>query len=1323
MTCIKVYNIEQLHINYNNIKNKCYQIIKTLSDLKENNNPIDFLFTKFILDELINIINYLSINLPENDKSKFLLLSKDNLINIFLHIQNELNCNFKHKDCEINNYITKKLPINIYNIDICELKSISKKIEYLTNYFECESDNLNNGVITNKPILNTNLEYKCICFIERLVLPYIKNFISNIGECTIKYTSIKKVILLKNNLIFCIQKKKNSLKDLKFVFSNPKTINCINNKKHDSFGYNDIKTNVKEVYIPSTVDNKNIIQNKALNENIIKTPKNNYIVVLDILKKKINLLKHYFENNVIKNLIENKNECNSSVFYSIHNKIRKDFFSNINIDIIIKSNDIDNYIKESVNLNADFEHLINCLITNFEFLCNEKYTDILALINVLIEFYTLLIKVSLFIFIYKKQKYTKKLINNIKNFVVNTEKINKNKFSQNINNAITNLLIISSFCHLYLNVIIEFVHSENNDKELYISLLELYNSSKDHDKNYIFNNILNLNHNNRFQNNIFKLLYIDSSFLNYFKSNNKQDFTYKEFECNFTKIIKGFKKNKENYNNSIFKDAIIEDNDVKKENTKQTYNIFNINKIKYLFYIINSCINKKKSDLMTTYLVNLNIDYSKKENLLLETFMQYIKYIYLNLYSISSLCEIINKEVNYKEIINKYPIINHENLNFIDYIIKYIVITDIMEYSKINAYDKIKIVENFINQLFILKVILLNVFELKINLLDEIIYYKFNYRNYISVISKSYKEEHDINIFNQFSTFFCLKKFYEHINIQYINTNNTIYNNQSYNLNYIALLSSNFDIKFIENYFISLNKYFYFKDYTFIENFNILKLFDFFINKKKNIQFDFNLIINMINNNFDNVFYRIYNVSSMNISKYVVNVQNKYLYNKEKSNKNHLKVADNCLYKNQKKAFNKLSDLISKTIINYNKKNNILNILSNNINKYSTVNIFNNNSINDLNNKYIINNDNKIFINFKLYPFGSLTQYLANFDSDIDTYLEIYSEDDKYMTKIINILLENLEKENLFDNNDFNSNYKDIIVINKRLFTVKLNIENIKFDLNFIGGCGVLNSNYLLYKAYTCKGFAALALSVKEIIKKYNLKKLTNHKGERSEYFNNYVWNLLLIGYLQNVYFNSNKYKTIMFKSLNLNFNRTVYLKINNMSNSKLIKFCYTKRIPTMKFDFQQYTINDNFVNSLKIKNFINNSTNYKDNFENNEFIKDTLNKIEFKDLGNIIISFFNYIGFVFNPKYYMLDCSSFFQGFVCIKQALNYYKSNKSFKEFSYFDNVIKKQDLIYNNCFLIKDPFDCYYNPAKISKENYIKFIKKIQLLVFELKYNGKF
>jgi hypothetical protein len=336
----------------------------------------------------------------------------------------------------------------------------------------------------------------------------------------------------------------------------------------------------------------------------------------------------------------------------------------------------------------------------------------------------------------------------------------------------------------------------------------------------------------------------------------------------------------------------------------------------------------------------------------------------------------------------------------------------------------------------------------------------------------------------------------------------------------------------------------------------------------------------------------------------------------------------------------------------------------------------------------------KYDISVQLFPFGSITQFLGNSDSDLDIYMMIEGDKQEKL-RFMNHLWNQIYKyENGADR-----------VITKRLATITYqNKDNVKIDLNYFGTCSVLNSALLRVYAQCDERFVILAHNLKYILKALDI----NNSDKGKIYLNSFCWMILLVTFLQDVVQPPVLPKILSnchASSKKIEAARNLKKEGEKPEKKDKAKF-YQK---TRKFDDivlntspKEYDLNDSFTEQFPIiyKNFISN--------------------LECKNemsLSELFVKFLEFVIFYF--KYDSLFVHSSFGG-ECFMNRSDF--KILEFKDRNFYDNLkyLLKKD---KGEILIREPFDHGYNPAQtMQKEKANELNNRLKNYYFNVIQKGE-
>ena len=320
---------------------------------------------------------------------------------------------------------------------------------------------------------------------------------------------------------------------------------------------------------------------------------------------------------------------------------------------------------------------------------------------------------------------------------------------------------------------------------------------------------------------------------------------------------------------------------------------------------------------------------------------------------------------------------------------------------------------------------------------------------------------------------------------------------------------------------------------------------------------------------------------------------------------------------------------------------------------------------------------------FKLYPYGSVTQFLGGKTSDIDIYLDI--NDINYKDDQIRFFynLQSVIKQ--ITNNSYVN-----VIISTRLCIIKFkyNYYNSKtdFDICLMGFCPYLHSVLLRTYSLMDSRFPLLAIAIKKFVGLINVKSLEN----KPDFLNSFSWMILLITFLQDI------------------IKPRILPKILSYPNISITNYMI------------QYGQNERRYYSKDIISFINNIK------EENTMLPETLSnpKISFRiyeqeiknneeknnlSCSEIFLQFLEFIIYYFKSDSIYVNCSIENEGYESMYNILNYYENNKKevnrsdsrFPE--YFKNkycksiTYQEKKRTRDGLILIRDPMDPHYNPAQ--------------------------
>jgi len=885
------------------------------------------------------------------------------------------------------------------------------------------------------------------------------------------------------------------------------------------------------------------------------------------------------------------------------------------------------------------------------------------------------------------------------------EKLENSLNSSNkiLNNSINKTLLVNNS---YLNRTIKNKSTQNE------SILSIVNLNKI-DLNYsYFNKKIDVNSSSRLK------------FYNFFLKENGD--IYKKYNS-VKEFYKDFSKNNRNQYNQIYQKLLSRENylDIDEEL-----------RLLYLNYIVLVIpfLSLNQVDILEKEIINIFLLNNKhlgnfsleSQKIFKEIFLNPVKKTNNNVNQPNLLHEnIVNDYFEKKDNFNNTDIFsmffNIRKIKNVKNLFKILIYDEILKYLKPDVKTKIKfffyiLIENYeklsnnkdlLKCLYIFK-FFYHDYEYENNKKEDI-YQNYSHGNSNIIFNKTGNSEMDFIIKNLFK-----RKFYK--NNKSLEINGLNFENIIMNIKISEVFEKNELIIFEET--INKIKFFYNKklerkkaklsliarsNLNFV--FNLLDFVDFKITKN----IDYRLIYIKLEKNILQVFENQMENKSLifdnhrNSIPQINSYSNKRDYNNYISNDNALFYYPYSIYKHQKNAFDKISLFLEK--------------FTNNQNKHM-----------------IINNNYET----KIFPFGSITQFLGTPNADLDLYLDI-----KIKSLFHNAKYKNDEKNDINPNeNNFNQNQipehiqndlkasfiinlyheikkdflknqnkakVDFVKSNRLLtFTFEFQVDScipIKIDINFSSCLGILNSSLLRTYSLLDQRFSILSIYLKFMVKEYGI-----NNDEKKGKINNYSWTFILITFLQDVI-----QPPILPKILSYlkSKNNVLYLKekkkkenydnINNLKKDKFNCLNKNKKSHRLDIDIKDFFHQMKDEREYEIPHFLNLLD--ENNFEDQNFIEDFYknNKNEMS-LAEIYIAFLEFIIFYFKFENNIV------------------YTSGNDKEEGFYGKNLLKTQkftdilDKYKNSFFVIRDPIEISYNPTAGVEENAIREIKE----AFKKSYN---
>ena len=346
--------------------------------------------------------------------------------------------------------------------------------------------------------------------------------------------------------------------------------------------------------------------------------------------------------------------------------------------------------------------------------------------------------------------------------------------------------------------------------------------------------------------------------------------------------------------------------------------------------------------------------------------------------------------------------------------------------------------------------------------------------------------------------------------------------------------------------------------------------------------------------------------------------------------------------------------------------------------------------------KYI---DIKYKKKYKLYPFGSSTEFLSTDKSDLDIYLHIEELNIDKKVELLNHIFDKCQK--------FCKKVEKIISL--RICLIKLEFEGNEIDLSITGFCPYIHS--FLYKEYSLidPRFPLIAIALKKFLNILNLKK-------ENYYLNSFSWMTLLVVFLQDIIqppvlpklFSEHEINKIYYKTVEFGNKFKNYDKKAQKTFLQFFQSAQKETIP----------IPDCLFNRRKIQMIYNKLYKNKDNDYNGE-----KNKLS---CAEIFLKFLEFISLYFKYDSIYVRCSIEKEGFYNMNEIQYFevndnefelYKYKSSF--YKYFKNKYNKyidyqnKNKIRDGHILIRDPVDSHYNPGQqfTQKRNLTDFISIIR------------
>ncbi len=343
-------------------------------------------------------------------------------------------------------------------------------------------------------------------------------------------------------------------------------------------------------------------------------------------------------------------------------------------------------------------------------------------------------------------------------------------------------------------------------------------------------------------------------------------------------------------------------------------------------------------------------------------------------------------------------------------------------------------------------------------------------------------------------------------------------------------------------------------------------------------------------------------------------------------------------------------------------------------------------------------NEFQIPYSFKLYPYGSITEFLSSKSSDLDMYLEI--------PKLVDNIKNSshfLDKLDNFLSRNFKPNYR--LIMSKRICVYSFKYNNFDFDLSVTGFSPYLHSS--IFRAFSLMDsrFPILVCLMKKIIKILDLKYM-NNKDANNYYLNSFCWVLLIVSYLQDI-ITPPILPKIFENSSSINKNILYPNYLNKKRNNKYID----------SYDFQ------NFISSMK-KECVKIPNGTLEDYL--EIYKKKITIINKLSISELLLGFLEFIIYFYKFDVMYNNFSFSGEGFM----NMSHIKEDKNSVFYQYFQNKYLKFNSHQNNnnqnerdgIFLFRDPFDSHYNPGQTLKSNHFnQMFEKLEFTYITLLETG--
>ena len=339
-----------------------------------------------------------------------------------------------------------------------------------------------------------------------------------------------------------------------------------------------------------------------------------------------------------------------------------------------------------------------------------------------------------------------------------------------------------------------------------------------------------------------------------------------------------------------------------------------------------------------------------------------------------------------------------------------------------------------------------------------------------------------------------------------------------------------------------------------------------------------------------------------------------------------------------------------------------------------------------------------LHFNFKLYPYGSVTEFLSDKESDIDLFLDISEiEANKNKIKFLHILFK------IIRNIDKNSS----LTISTRVCVISFEFNFVSIDLSIVGFCPYLHSALIREYSLIDPRFPLLVIAIKHIVK---ILKINNIPDDKSHSFlNSFSWVLLLIGFLQDIV-----KPPVLPKILE---NSAIFVKSTFFGNNSKEKDEDNDKNYENKYEKISKTKNfESFINNMEIEN-IQIPKNLGDKMVRIKNYKNQIKEKNNMSCSELLLKFLEFVIFYFKYDTIFINYSFEKEGFQNMEN-INDETNGENISFIKYFtQKYIKKNKGEKNKDgnILIRDPFDSRYNPGHSLRLNSLKkFFPRLKWLI---------